>query len=253
MALHAARSRTPNRIRDKLQPCRSMLSICGISTASGSAWWRAALSAAAFAACGATRPASACSASAMRRPISACSAKRPSAASPSCRPSQGVVKWPTSRPALSALVDDGDLPLPDAAVDRVLLVHALEMSPDPAALAARRLARARGGRASARGDAEPARPVGAHGHHAVRSRPAVLALADQSIAARDLVHADRMGRSALCAADPARLVLASAVAWERTGATLSPPFAGVHLVEATKQVYRPAAGAARQAPAGARA
>jgi hypothetical protein len=33
--------------------------------------------------------------------------------------------------------------------------------------------------------------------------------------------------------------LGSAVAWERTGASLSAPFAGVHLVEATKQVYRP--------------
>jgi hypothetical protein len=32
--------------------------------------------------------------------------------------------------------------------------------------------------------------------------------------------------------------LRSAIAWERTGATLSAPFAGVHLVEATKQVYR---------------
>ena len=32
--------------------------------------------------------------------------------------------------------------------------------------------------------------------------------------------------------------LRSAVAWERTGATLSAPFAGVHIVEATKQVYR---------------
>jgi hypothetical protein len=28
------------------------------------------------------------------------------------------------------------------------------------------------------------------------------------------------------------------VAWERTGATISAPFAGVHIVEATKQVYR---------------
>jgi len=28
------------------------------------------------------------------------------------------------------------------------------------------------------------------------------------------------------------------VAWERVGATLSAPFAGVHIVEATKQVYR---------------
>ena len=47
---------------------------------------------------------------------------------------QGVVKWPTDRPGLAALVDELDLPLPDAAVDRVLLVHALEMAHDPAAL-----------------------------------------------------------------------------------------------------------------------
>src|SRR5918992_1354749 len=47
---------------------------------------------------------------------------------------QGVVKWPTVRPTLSALVDDLELPLPDASVDRVLLVHALEMSQNPTAL-----------------------------------------------------------------------------------------------------------------------
>jgi hypothetical protein len=32
--------------------------------------------------------------------------------------------------------------------------------------------------------------------------------------------------------------LRAAAAWERTGATISAPFAGVHIVEATKQVYR---------------
>ena len=32
--------------------------------------------------------------------------------------------------------------------------------------------------------------------------------------------------------------LRSAVAWERAGASMSAPFAGVHIVEATKQVYR---------------
>src|SRR5258706_8144970 len=47
---------------------------------------------------------------------------------------QGVLKWPTARPTLATLVDEFSLPLPDAAVDRVLLVHALEMSDDPAAL-----------------------------------------------------------------------------------------------------------------------
>src|SRR5579884_2741550 len=47
---------------------------------------------------------------------------------------QGVLKWPSARPALSALIDEYELPLADAAVDRVLLVHCLEMSNDPAAL-----------------------------------------------------------------------------------------------------------------------
>ena len=41
---------------------------------------------------------------------------------------QGVVKWPTNRPGLAALVDELELPLTDSAVDRVLLVHALEMA-----------------------------------------------------------------------------------------------------------------------------
>ena len=58
----------------------------------------------------------------------------PNAVSPSCRAGQGVVKWPTTRPALAALVDEYEMPLPDAAVDRVLLVHALEMTTDAAAL-----------------------------------------------------------------------------------------------------------------------
>src|SRR4026209_181648 len=47
---------------------------------------------------------------------------------------QGVVKWPTNRPAPPALFEDFELPLPDAAMDRVLLVHALEMSHDATAL-----------------------------------------------------------------------------------------------------------------------
>src|SRR6187200_2490078 len=47
---------------------------------------------------------------------------------------QGVVKWPSLRPGLATLVDELDLPLQDSSVDRVLLVHALEMAHDPGAL-----------------------------------------------------------------------------------------------------------------------
>ncbi len=41
---------------------------------------------------------------------------------------QGVVNWPREGPNATALVDDGALPLPDASMDRVLVVHALEVS-----------------------------------------------------------------------------------------------------------------------------
>src|SRR5687767_16018010 len=47
---------------------------------------------------------------------------------------QGVVKWPSARASLTALVEEHDLPLRDAEADRVLLVHALEMSHDPVGL-----------------------------------------------------------------------------------------------------------------------
>ncbi len=47
---------------------------------------------------------------------------------------QGVVKWPSKLPTLTALVEERELPLSDAAVDRVLLVHALEMSMDAEAM-----------------------------------------------------------------------------------------------------------------------
>src|SRR6202008_1169166 len=47
---------------------------------------------------------------------------------------QGVLRWPTARPSLAPLVDEFSLPLPDSAVDRILLVHSLEMSDDPEGL-----------------------------------------------------------------------------------------------------------------------
>ena len=119
---------------------------------------------------------------------------------------QGVLKWPTARPTLATLVDEFSLPLPDAAVDRILLVHALEMSDDPEGLL-REVWRvlAPSGRRDG-GDSEPARGVDPHRHHAVRSWPALFALADHAIAAADLVHADGVGRGAVRAAGRGRLV-----------------------------------------------
>ena len=41
---------------------------------------------------------------------------------------QGAHRWPANEPGLVALVEDTELPLPEASMDRVLLVHALEHS-----------------------------------------------------------------------------------------------------------------------------
>jgi hypothetical protein len=104
--------------------------------------------------------------------------------------------------------------------------------------AARSVARAGAVGPADRSDSQPARRVDAHRQHAVRSRPALFARADHAIAAADLVHADGVGRGAVPAAGRQGWFLRSAMAWERVGAALSLPFAGVHIVEATKQVYR---------------
>jgi SAM-dependent methyltransferase len=151
---------------------------------------------------------------------------------------QGVVKWPSMRAGLAALVDEHEMPLPDAAVDRVLLVHSLEMSQDAAALlreAWRVLAS--GGRLLAvvpnrrgvwaRLDTTP------FGHGRPYSRSQITALLRETwftpTGWGEALYVPPIGRN---------WFLRTAVAWERTGATLSAPFAGVHIVEATKQVYR---------------
>ncbi len=47
---------------------------------------------------------------------------------------QGVIDWPSDQPSKTALVEEDRLPLPDASIDLVILVHALEMSSHPVEL-----------------------------------------------------------------------------------------------------------------------
>ena len=46
---------------------------------------------------------------------------------------QGAIEWPQGGPSMTALVHDEQLPLPDSSVDRILMVHLLEQSENPAA------------------------------------------------------------------------------------------------------------------------
>lgn len=151
---------------------------------------------------------------------------------------QGVLKWPTGRPALASLVDELSLPLPDASVDRILIVHALEMSDDPEALL-REVWRvlAPSGRMIVvvpnrrgvwtRTDATP------FGHGRPYSRSQITDLFRQT-----WFTPTAWGEALFMPPVGGGWLLRSAIAWERVGAMLALPFAGVHIVEATKQVYR---------------
>lgn len=44
---------------------------------------------------------------------------------------QGAVNWPPGEASATALVFDEELPLPDASIDRVLMVHSLEFAENP--------------------------------------------------------------------------------------------------------------------------
>ena len=45
--------------------------------------------------------------------------------------SQGVFRWPKDDPSATSLIEDHLLPLPDSSVDKVMLVHSLEMTDNP--------------------------------------------------------------------------------------------------------------------------
>jgi SAM-dependent methyltransferase len=150
---------------------------------------------------------------------------------------QGVLHWPKEGPNITALVDEAELPLQDSSIDRALLIHALECSEQVRPLLAeiwRVLAG--GGRLLvvvpnrrgiwARLDRTP---FGA-GHPYTPTQLSTL-LRDA-----DFIP---VGTAAALFIPPtaSRMVLSAAGAWENVGERWFPGFAGVAMIEATKQIY----------------
>jgi SAM-dependent methyltransferase len=151
---------------------------------------------------------------------------------------QGVVNWPPDGSNRTALVHDDDLPLPDASIGRVLVIHSLEMAESPHDVL-RGIWRvlAPGGRVIlvvpnrrgiwARVETTPfgyGRPFG---------RGQLTALLRESMFSP-------VGWTEALAVPPIswRPWLRTGIALERVGRTLWPAFAGVIIVEATKQFYQ---------------
>lgn len=152
---------------------------------------------------------------------------------------QGVVAWPEDARVCSSLADPLMLPLPDACLDRVLIAHALETSEDPAELFYETWrVLAPGGRLAvvvpnrsglwARMDTTP------FGHGQPYSRGQLKALMR-----RTLFTPEAWTETLYVPPVPKRATLSAAGALERIGTRLSLPFAGVHVVEAVKQLHRP--------------
>ena len=155
--------------------------------------------------------------------------------------SQGVVNWPPTGPSASALVDLDVMPLPDASIDRVLLVHAIETVQSPIELlhevwriltpGGRIIVVAPNRRGLwARMDTTP------FGFGQPYSRSQLNRLMRET-----LFSPEGWAETLYVPPLPSWVFLRTAIAWERAGISLSLPFAGLHVVEATKQLYRPVA------------
>ena len=152
---------------------------------------------------------------------------------------QGAAVWPGRDRCAVALVRAEMLPLPDNSIDRLLIVHALEGAERPENLLK-----------------EVWRVVAPEGRVLVivPSRRGVWARVDRTpfgfglpystTQLRDLLQGVVFspvywGEALFAPPIDRRFVIRSAPTIERIGAALSLPFAGVYVVEALKQVYRP--------------
>lgn len=148
--------------------------------------------------------------------------------------SHDIGRWPATGCRASTLVDPLYLPLGDESIDRVLAVHALESVENPSEFLheVSRILRPAGrvilvcpNRRGlwARMDTTPF----GDGQPFSRSQLRALMRGSQ-------LTPERWRETLYVPPVTNRFVLRSAAAWERLGSTLSLPFAGLHIVEASK-------------------
>jgi len=162
---------------------------------------------------------------------------------------QGVVFWPPEGPGLVTLSDEASLPFDDLTFDRVLVVHALEATEHSRQML-REIWRvmAGGGRlmivAANRSGLWSMTERTPFGH----GSPYSVSQLNQML--RDnLFVPERSAKALYIPPVRSRFMLSTAPAWERMGSRWFSTFAGVTMVEATKQIYAvsgPAAAPARR-------
>ncbi|VFU10701.1 class I SAM-dependent methyltransferase [Methylocella tundrae] len=152
---------------------------------------------------------------------------------------QGVINWPSSGYSASALVETTTMPLPDSSIDRAILIHGLEITEHPRDLLAELwriltpggrilvIAPSRSG-LWARLDSTP------FGHGQPFSRSQLRDLMRET-----LFSPTHWSEALYVPPFKHRTLLRSGIMFERIGGFFGLPGAGVLIVEATKQLYRP--------------
>ncbi|MEM6413620.1 MAG: methyltransferase domain-containing protein [Pseudomonadota bacterium] len=158
---------------------------------------------------------------------------------------QGVIRWPTGEPNRASLVAEHHWPLPDASVDRLLIAHGLEETGKPQQLM----------REAWRVLSDQGRVIIIASH-----RRGAWSMVDSTPFAagrpylngqlkRLLVDAmftpARVARALYLPPLQTRIVVRAANSWEKTGALLWPWLGGILLIEARKDLARPATRALR--------
>ena len=158
----------------------------------------------------------------------------------------GVLRWPSEGGNLVTLAEEGELPFADYSIDRVVLVHAIETSDEVRAML-KEIWRVLAGGGRVLVVAPNRRGIWARLDRTPfgSGRPYTMSQLSQLLRDEQFTP---IGSDTALFIPPAtsRVMLRSAAAWERIGKRWFPTFAGVLMVEATKQIY--AKSAAARAP-----
>jgi SAM-dependent methyltransferase len=157
----------------------------------------------------------------------------------------GVLRWPAEGGNLVGLADEGELPFADYSIDRIVLVHAIETSDEVGAML-KEVWRVLAGGGRVLVVAPNRRGIWARLDRTPfgSGRPYTMSQLSQLLRDEQFTP---IGSDTALFIPPAtsRVMLRSAAAWERIGKRWFPTFAGVLMVEATKQIYaKPAAARA---------
>lgn len=150
---------------------------------------------------------------------------------------QGVLHWPADGPGSTALTDETELPFPDLSIDRVLLVHSLETAEQVRPMM-REIWRVMSGSGRLLAVVPNRRGIWARLDRTPFGHGQPYSAGQLSRLLRETMFTPVQSHTALFV-PPARsrMVLAAAKAWEELGQRGIVPFAGVVMIEATKQIY----------------